>query len=187
MSAKRRNKRKTSAIFPMVLILCGVLLMSLWGIHRYYYNRSISLSDAILARFAREDAVHPFPVSISVNKLINLPVVEAGKVNGVWAISQSAANHVHGSAVPGEPGNIIIYGHNAGNIFGPLDKAKIGDQIVVRTGDAITHRYMVASVIWVTPGHTELLSPTTIETLTLYTCGGLLDSLRIVIRAVPTK
>jgi LPXTG-site transpeptidase (sortase) family protein len=174
-----------SAKFPMILIAIGLLLLSLWGVHRYFYNRSIGLSDAILARFAKESSSLPTPIHITVGNSISLPVVEAGKVNNMWAISQTAANHVRESAMPGTRGNIIIYAHNTANLFGPLDKVTEGNPIEIRTSDGALHRYTVTSVQWVTPGHTELLSPTPTETLTLYTCAGLLDSLRIVVRAVP--
>jgi len=185
MPARSRKKHTKPSRFPILLIAFGVFLMSLWSVHRYFYNQVMTLSNTILAQYAKEPATQPLPIHITVGNIISLPVVEAGKVDDTWAISQTSANHVRESVVPGTRGNIIIYGHNAGNLFGPLDKVKIGDPIVIRTTDGASHRYLVASVTWVTPGHTELLTPTNTETLTLYTCGGLLDSLRIVVRAVP--
>ena len=185
MPARPRKKTKKLAWLPTALVVLGALLMSLWGVHRYFYNRSISLSDAILAGYAKEPATRPFPIHITIGATISLPVVEAGKADGTWAISQTSANHVRESAVPGTPGNSIIYAHNAFNLFGRLDKVVVGDEVAIRTTDGELHRYTVKSTQWVTPGHTELLAPTTAETLTLYTCGGVLDSLRIVVRAVP--
>ena len=179
-----RRKKQPSRL-PLILISFGLMLLTLWGIHRYFYTRSMSLSDAILASFARQTSAGALPVHITIGTRISLPVVEAGKVDGTWAISQTSANYVHESATPGTAGNIIIYAHNSDNLFGKLDKVTIGDTITVRTTDGNLHRYIVASVSWVTPGHTELLAPTTVETLTLYTCAGILDSLRIVVRAIP--
>jgi LPXTG-site transpeptidase (sortase) family protein len=184
--AKRRKKIRPPSRFPLVLVSFGLVLLALWGVHRYFYIRSMSLSDAILARYAKETGMSA-PVSISVGDTIHLPVVEAGNVDGTWAISNTAANHVHQSASPGGRGNIVIYAHNTASLFSPLDTVRIGTPITIRTSDGALHQYIVASVSWVTPGHTELLLPTTIETLTLYTCAGLLDSLRIVVRAVPAK
>ena len=173
--------------FPLILLSFGLVLLTLWGVHRYCYIRSLTLSDAILAAFAHQKTQGAYPIHITVGTSINLPVVEAGKMDGSWAISQTSANHVHESALPGTRGNTIIYAHNARDLFGPLDKVTIGTAIVVRTTDGELHHYIVASISWVTPGHTELLLPTPTETLTLYTCAGLLDSLRIVVRAVPAK
>lgn len=39
--------------FPIFLIAIGLVLVGLWGTHRYFYNRSLALSDAILASYAR--------------------------------------------------------------------------------------------------------------------------------------
>ena len=160
--------------------------MILWGVHRYFYNQTMSLSDTILAQYAKQPSSIPAPIHIAVGS-ISLPVVESGKVGDTWAISQTSANHVRESAMPGTQGNIIIYAHNTSSLFGKLEDVKVGDQVGIRTTDGLLHRYSVTSIQWVTPGHTELLSPTTHETLTLYTCAGLLDSLRIVIQAIPSK
>ena len=184
--AKRRKKIRPVSRFPIILIAIGLLLLTLWGVHRYLYTRSMSLSDAILARYAKETGLS-VPASISVGTAIHLPVVEAGKVGGTWAISQTSASHVFESGLPGGRGNIIIYAHNTASLFGRLDKVGIGTPITIRTKDTKVYHYIVASVSWVTPGHTELLAPTTTETLTLYTCAGILDNLRIVVRAVPAR
>lgn len=187
MTKRSRKKRAKSSKFPIFLIALGLLLVSLWGLHRYFYDQAMTLSNAILAKYAKESVTRAFPVHITIANSISLPVVEAGKVGDTWAISQTSANHVRESATPGTRGNSIIYAHNSGNLFGPLDKVTIGEPVTIRTSDGAIHRYLVASTTWVTPGHTELLSPTTTETLTLYTCAGILDSLRIVVRAVPAK
>lgn len=181
------RKKNPSSRFPVILITFGLALLGLWGIHRYFYMRSMSISDAILAMYAKTNTSKTIPIHITIGKTVSLPIVEAGYINGTWAISQIAANHVHESAAPGEAGNIIIYAHNAPNLFGPLDKIAVGDPIEIRSLDGSVHRYTVTSYSWVTPGHTELLAPTTTETLTLYTCAGLLDSLRIVVRAIPIR
>jgi LPXTG-site transpeptidase (sortase) family protein len=188
MTKRRKKNRSTfSKQLSIALLAFGIGLLTLWGAHRFFYARSISLSDMILAQYTNTHSTLPAPIHITVGGSINLPVVEAGKVNGTWAISQTSANHVYESAMPGTRGNSIIYAHNAGNLFGPLDKITVGDPVTVLTTDGVLHRYRVTSEEWVTPGHTELLSQTKTETLTLYTCAGLLDSLRIVVRAVPAK
>jgi LPXTG-site transpeptidase (sortase) family protein len=188
MAKRRRKIRSTfSTQFSTALLVFGIALLTLWGIHRYFYNQTMTLSRAILAQYAKEPSTLPSPIHITVDDLISLPVVEAGKVAGTWAISQTSANHVYESAMPGTRGNSIIYAHNSENLFGGLDKVTIGDPITIRTTDGALHRYTVTSIVWVTPGHIEFLSQTNAETLTLYTCGGILDSLRIVVRAVPAR
>jgi LPXTG-site transpeptidase (sortase) family protein len=185
MKKKHPLTKKHPSRFPIILIVIGLTLISIWGIHQYFYTRSLSLSDALLASFAEEKLTGALPIHIAIGDRIRLPVVESGKQDGVWAISQTSANHVRNSAVPGEMNNIIFYAHNTAPLFGPLDKVNVGDPIAIRMTDGSLHRYTVVSTAWVTTGHTELLSPTTHELLTLYTCGGLLDSLRIVVQALP--
>ena len=174
--------------FPIVLITIGLTLLTLWGIHRYFYSRSISLSDTILAAYkARRPETAAYPIHITISGVTSVPVVEAGRENGVWTVSQTSANHVIQSALPGENGNIVIYGHNANKIFGYLMDIKIGATINLRMTDGSLHTYTVTDTKYVSPSQTQLLSPTTHEVLTLYTCTGLLDGLRFVVRAVPAK
>ncbi|MCX6791847.1 MAG: sortase [Candidatus Gottesmanbacteria bacterium] len=185
--AKRRKKIRpvSRSRFPIVLIAIGLSLLSLWGLHRYFYDQAMTISGAILAQYAKEPSTLSPPIHITIGDRISLPVIEAGKVGGMWAISQTSANHVYESAMPGQRGNSIIYAHNSDALFGRLEDVKRGDPVAIRTTDGALHRYVVISTAWVTPGHTELLTPTSSEILTLYTCAGLLDSLRIVVRAVP--
>jgi len=184
--AKRKKKVRTSR-FPTFLITVGLVLVSLWGAHRYLYNRSLSLSDAFLASYTRTHTQVAFPIHITVGDKIRLQVVEAVKVSSSWPVSPTAANHVLASALPGEAGNVVIYGHNLNTIFGYLVGAQVGDQVDIRTNDGKRHVYKITETHIVDPSQTALLSPTTTEVLTLYTCTGLLDSQRFVARAEPIK
>ena len=184
--AKRKKTTKSSR-FPIFLIAIGLVLMGIWGMHRYFYNRSLSLSDALLATYSQKRGQVALPIHITAGEKIKIPVVEGGKINGVWTVSATAANHVLNSAIPGESGNIIIYGHNTLKIFGNIQSLTQGDIIQVRTTDGVLHKYKVTITRTVSPSKTDLLAPTKTEVLTLYTCTGLLDSLRFVVRAIPTQ
>jgi LPXTG-site transpeptidase (sortase) family protein len=183
------KKRRSKFLFRggNVLIITGIILMALWGVHRFFYNRSLSLSDAILASYAQTHSEVAYPIHITIGEAIRLPVVESGKVNGVWAVSQTSANHVQASALPGEAGNIIIYGHNLNTIFGYLVDQRVGTVVDIRTNDGKLHKYKISDIHIVDPSQTDLLAPTTTEILTLYTCTGFLDSQRFVARATPVK
>lgn len=185
MSRKKISKTESYGIFPYILICVGVLLSCVWGLHRYLYSRSISLSDALIASYTRQDRGTSVPIHITIGTRISLPVVEAGMVNGMLSVSQTSANHLHDSAMPGQRGNIIIYGHNLNKIFGYLVDSRVGDPVSIRMTDGSLHTYRITDIHAVWPSQTELLEPTTSETLTLYTCTGLLDSLRFVARATP--
>jgi LPXTG-site transpeptidase (sortase) family protein len=113
--------------------------------------------------------------------------VESRKVRGNWSISPTDANHVAYSANPGTPGNIIVFGHNTRNVFGKLRSVRPGTRILVTTGDGILYQYTVVSTDSVPTDKTDLLKPRAVETLTLYTCTGWMDSERFVVRAVPVS
>ena len=188
--AKRRKKTRSAFSNQLVvaLLVFGFGLLTLWGAHRYFYIRSISLSDAVLAAYkAQRPNTASYPTHIEIDGITSIPVVEAGRENGVWTVSETSANHVIQSALPGQNGNIILYGHNLNTIFGYLMNIQAGTIINIRMTDGSLHRYTVTETHTVTPSQTELLAPTTHEVLTLYTCTGLLDSLRFVVRAVPVK
>ena len=183
----KRRKKKVSYHIPLVLIIIGLTLVSLWGLHRYLYNRSMSLSDALVASYKATRTEVAFPIHISIGDKIRVQVVEATKVNGSLAVSKTTANHLLKSALPGEAGNIVIYGHNLNTVFGYLVDARVGDPVRMYTNDGKLHQYKITEIHIVYPSQTALLTPTTTEALTLYTCTGLLDSLRFVARAEPLR
>jgi LPXTG-site transpeptidase (sortase) family protein len=186
VARKKNSKSRSTPWFPIFLIFIGVLLVSLWGLHKFTYNRALSISEKILSSYTKQKTGTALPIHIGIGTRISLPVVEAGRENGVWAISQTSANHVRQSALPNEKGNIIIYGHNLNKIFGYLMDTKEGDIIRIRMTDGTLHKYKVESTQYVSPSQTALLAPTHEEVLTVYTCAGLFDSLRFVVRAKPT-
>ena len=136
---------------------------------------------------AMQPGVWKYKASIEMGsqKLALAETTTIQEENGAWTVSATSANHVIQSALPGENGNIIIYGHNLNTIFGYLMNIQVGSIVNLRNSDGSLHIYTVTSTEYVNPNQTELLAPTTNEVLTLYTCTGLLDSLRFVVRAVP--
>lgn len=93
--------------------------------------------------------------------------------------------HFGGSASPGQPGNMILVGHNYGygvnGVFLRLARLKAGQQVQVinATGETFTYRVReVDRVRWTEKAEQELLGHQTylsvqgVERLTLVTCGG---------------
>lgn len=173
--------------FPMILIIMGLILIGIWGLHRYFYNRSLSLSSALVASYKSQRSQVSYPIHITIGNKISLHVVEETLVNGTLVVSPTDANHLLASALPGEPGNIIMYGHNLNSVFGYLVDARVGDPVRIYTDDGRLHAYKISEINIVDPTQTALLAPEDHEVLTLYTCTGLLDSLRFVARAIPTQ
>lgn len=122
-----------------------------------------------------------------------------GQTVAVWQVAKYAVGHHHGSANPGEGGNIVLAGHvgGYGKVFRDLFYVKPGDQITLYSGDqqylyTVKERLVVMEE-GVSPEqqaqNAQLISPTGHEQVTLITCwpasGPKKFSQRIVIQAVP--
>lgn len=117
---------------------------------------------------------------------LDLNIVEAKVVDGFWEISEVSASHGVGSANPGENGNIVVFAHARDELFGPVRNIAKDDEIYLLTKDR-WHKYTVSETKLVDPSQIEVVSPTTKETLTLFTCSGFLDSKRLIVKAAPTS
>jgi len=112
--------------------------------------------------------------------------VDVGSVkDGVWQISYDHPTFLDSSARPGNGGNTVIYGHNKKAIFGNLPYLSLGQKILVRTADGVIHSYIAYQKDFVSPDRVDLVSPTNSEELTIYTCYGLFDQSRVVVKAKP--
>jgi sortase A len=112
---------------------------------------------------------------------VDAPVVEGDG----WEELKMGAGHHIGSANPGERGNMVISGHDDvyGEIFRYLEDLKIGDEVIVYTGDT-PYTYVVAARRIVEPTEVSLLEPTPNATVTLITCYPyLIDTHRLVVIA----
>jgi sortase A len=76
--------------------------------------------------------------------------------------------HLEHTALPGQPGNVVIAGHRD-SFFRPLQHIRLGDDIFVDTPRARLH-YRVTALRVVTPREISVLEPTDSEVLTLITC-----------------
>lgn len=183
----KQIRRKYNHLLGTFFIALGIVLLSFWGLHKLLYIRSLTLSVQHTLQLASQAPPTSYPSAIRIGSLIHVPVVAAGYVNGSWLISDKSANHVTKSASPGEKGNIIIYAHNTPGLFGPLNRAAIGDMVTVTTKNGSEHRYRIDEIVNVAPSNTSLLMPSPFEILTIYTCTGFLDSRRLVVRATPVN
>lgn len=103
-----------------------------------------------------------------------------------WSIAANKSNYLLDSARPGENSNVVIYGHNLLSILGKLKLAEVGDTVRIETADKeIWYEITSKQVVW--PTEVRVIQPTDSETLTVFTCTGLLDSQRLVIQAKPIR
>ena len=114
---------------------------------------------------------------------IDTPVKEVFIVDGAWEVADYAAGYMHGTGLPGEPGNAALAGHAGlrGGVFRDLGALIAGADIYIDAGGWRYHyRVRESKSVW--PEQTEVLAPTKTATLTLLTCTNW-DTQRLVVVA----
>jgi sortase A len=95
---------------------------------------------------------------------VSTPVVEGDDA----ATLNKAVGHLPDTPLPWQPGNSAVAAHRDG-LFRPLERIRVGDEIVVKTTDAAL-RYRVAATSIVAPDDLSVLDRRGRDTLTLITC-----------------
>lgn len=186
--------RKTKTSLPWhVTVLAGILVIGgglllitsalLWP------NPPVPIASAIEG--TRSDSAPKnrptLPNMLKIDRVgITLPIIETQFTATGWEVATNAASIASMSARPYEQGNIIIYSHNTKRLFGRLRSVVVGD-LVTLDHDGKERDYRVEAVTVVNPSMVDFLRPTNREALTLYTCTGLFDRQRLVVRAYPIE
>lgn len=178
------RQQMTSQRFSGLLVIIGALILIGSSIVYKAYGQ-LPVSSEIPT--ADQSTFNPafVPEQITISSIIDVPIVVGNYVDEKWTDSQTEAVYYAGSATPLAGGNTIIYAHNTANLFGKLKQVAAGDVIALRLSDGTIRQYQVKSTDVVDPSQTEPLQPSQTEKLTLYTCSGFLDSLRLVVVAEP--
>lgn len=156
------------AAFPVPYVVNAL------GITSVDYSDPTSWFDAPPATASADVPIHYYTLSVPRLKLLNVRV----EVDG-HDLKQNAI-HLPGTALPGDYGNTVIFGHSAlpifykkGNpltIFNPLVDIKSGDEVIINY-DTITYRYTIRSTEEVTPDQIRVLAQHyDRHELTLITC-----------------
>lgn len=109
------------------------------------------------------------------------PVVQG---DGWEQLKKGVGQHL-GTALPGEPGNVVLSAHNDifGELFRDLDQLRPGDEIILST-PANEFTYRVTGMRIVEPTDVSVMEPTKRATVTLISCYPyLVDNQRIVVFA----
>lgn len=168
---------------PYIIIVVGLLIF-FFGAFHYYQIRALSFTK-IPSQITSPDRGE-LPVSITIPSIgIDLPVGVGSINDGVWQISYSSPTFLDSSSRPGTGGNVVIYGHNKKAIFGNLPYLSIGQKIFVKTQDGQIHPYIASEKFFVGADRVDLVSPSPKEELTIFTCWGLFDNQRVVVKATP--
>lgn len=166
---------------PLLLVSFG-LFVFLTGASRYYQVRILSFTatPANAETFGKGQ----LPTQITIPSIgIDLPVDIGSIKEGVWQISYDHPTFLDTSARPGTGGNVVIYGHNKKAIFGNLPYLSLGQKIILKTADGKVRTYEAYWKDFVNADRVDLVSPEDKEDLTVYTCWGLFDNQRAVIKA----
>ncbi|MCX6704230.1 MAG: sortase [Candidatus Woesebacteria bacterium] len=188
-SLQRSASRTSGKLFnwltnrPTLLISLGLFIFFVGASH-YYQIRILSFTKPVAD--AQTTRVGELPAQITIPSIgIDLPI-DLGEIkDGVWQISYSNPTFLNTSARPGTGGNVVIYGHNKKVIFGNLPYLSIGQKIFIKTVDGKIYTYIAYQKDFVGSDRVDLVSPTNTEELTIYTCWGLFDTRRAVIKAKP--
>lgn len=111
-------------------------------------------------------------------------VLRDGKAE--WDTAQNAVGHHIDSALPGQPGNVVLTGHvSVANradtpYFAGLDRVAIGDIVEVLSGMA-AYRYRVDEITQVDPDEVGVLRSDHRSRLTMITCTRDLDRRLVVV------
>lgn len=169
------------------LITLGIILVILAGLlfWQRYNPQRLAFSDVGSEAGISDSKSTNQPVVLMIEDLdIKLPVFPARSQKGNWETTTKGVSYLVTSALPGQVGNSIFYGHNYKNILGNLKNAKPGQIIEVKLANGDWIRYRIEYVQTVAPDQTGILDQTDDTRLTLYTCTGFLDSKRLVVIAL---
>lgn len=129
-------------------------------------------------------AVAPEPTRLQIPAIaLDTPVKEVFVVDGAWEVADYAAGYMHGTGLPGTPGNTVLAGHAGlrGAVFRDLGVLVAGDEIYIDAAGQ-RFRYQVREALSVWPNQVEVLAPTKNATMTLITCTNW-DTQRLVVVA----
>lgn len=128
-----------------------------------------------------QDISVDYPQKIIIPSLsIDLEVRPSEVVSGSWKVFEDAAGFGLGSATPDQAGNSVIFAHARDGLFAPLKKIKEGESIYLFTSNS-WYEYSVSEIKSVAPTDTSVIQQTDDQTLTLFTCSGFADSMRLIV------
>ena len=187
MPKKPRSKAKRRALIEASILLVLGFVIFCFGAFNYYRVRTLSFTS-VPPEIKKTVENIDVPTEIIIPS-INIDLkVDPGEIkDGVWKVSDTNATFLTTSAAPGTGGNTVIYAHNKKVIFGNLPYISMGQKIIIKTKSGKIYNYTAKEKYFVGPNRVDLVSPTTTEELTVYTCWGIFDSQRAVIKATPTN
>ncbi|MFA5935395.1 MAG: sortase [Patescibacteria group bacterium] len=164
-------KLKSSHAIPIALVLLLVIVLNgryLWAHASFAFQKPATpVAGFVVPGDSRSRTE---PDTVRIDRLgITAPIkyVAASTTEEGFQIAlRDGVVHFPGTALPGEPGNVYIFGHSSdyswskGNyktVFALLTKAKAGDEIIVSGHDGTAYTYVVTGTKVVGPKDTHVL------------------------------
>lgn len=179
---KHRSKNNFLFLFPIGMLVLGVVLISLAFFdtlkHAYYISQLFITQEVVVDAVdisgdtsLDETDGNTFPEF--GDKYAELKIESAGIVSPIYVgdseeILLQGTGQYYGSVFPGEQGNTVLVGHR-NSVFKTLGQAKIGDEIIMETtyGDYV---YEIVDTKITTGTDQSILAQTDEAMLTVYTC-----------------
>lgn len=162
--------KKLAKLFLGLSLLC--LVLTLFFVYQRYVPQKFVFASDHNENIASATA---FPEELIIKNLnIDLPVIPAENVNGVWETTGKGVSFSNG----------VFYGHNWPNLLGKITNIKPNQKIQVKYNNQKVSDFTVTSTSVVSANNTDILENNSNGSLiTIYTCTGFLDSKRFVVLA----
>lgn len=186
---------------PLAGLLVAVLVFGFFNSEYLSSQIAYYLSQKRLSQSTQSIVIDPkidknAPPKIIINKInVNAPVIFDNTTVNEAAFQQSLKKgvvHYPQTANPGQPGNVVIFGHSSGQWWAPgnykfvftlLDKLQFDDKIILDY-QGVRYIYRVNNISTVSPNDMSVLNQGANKTLTLITCTPVgTSSKRLIIRA----
>lgn len=174
----------------LILQSFSLLIVGLYQVYLHETPTVLSFNNYSYAKPVAKttDTEKSAPIRIAIPAVgINLPIFISAVVNNVWQTTDLGASYLTSSPLPGNKGNSIVYAHNWESLFGPLQNAKVGQEVIITYPNGTKKTFVIAYTSIVSPDQSTILAPSNDERITLYTCTGLFDSHRFVAVALLKK
>lgn len=163
-----------------------MLLFSVYLTYQRYGPKNLEFKNYKNTQITKPEKILPTRISIPSQKINNL-VFSASITNNYWETTDGGISYLSSTPIPGNTGNSVFYGHNWPSILGNLTKIRPGNEIKVYLNNGEVKTFVVKYTSVVNPEDSDILSASTDERITIYTCTGFLDSKRFVAVALLKK
>ena len=175
-------RRFTHFFLQIIFLLIGfgssIYLVLNWGPYIFRQPLFLSLTSKSNKKVLEVPRAIRFPTLDMGQK-----IKPAGVVGNQWDTYEDAVSWLNTSAMLKSGGNIVLFGHNKKHLLGKMRDLQVGDPIVLTAG-LDTKSYRVTQKIEVEPQELKYVLNRE-DRLTIYTCSGPFDSLRLFVIAVP--